>query len=78
MEAITENKGVPQLRFEGFDEDWEKVQLNQLTNPNIKYGIVDGPFGSNLKIIHYKTVGIPIITSGYVTNGYFKQINTYM
>ena len=36
-----------------------------------KYGIVDGPFGSNLKTIHYKQEGIPIITSGYVTEGHF-------
>lgn len=38
----------------------------------IKNAIVDGPFGSNLKTIHYRTSGIPIITSGYVTSGVFS------
>ena len=72
MDVMIENKVVPKLRFRDFDADWIRIEINQLTNPNIKYGIVDGPFGSNLKTIHYKTEGIPIITSGYVTNGYFK------
>ena len=36
-----------------------------------KYGIVDGPFGSNLKSIHYRDNGIPIIQSGFVTTGKF-------
>ena len=72
MDVMIENKVVPKLRFRDFDADWIRIEINQLTNPNIKYGIVDGPFGSNLKTIHYKTEGIPIIKSGYVTNGYFK------
>ena len=36
-----------------------------------KYGIVDGPFGSNLKSEHYRERGIPIIQSGFVTSGKF-------
>jgi len=51
--------------------DWEVKMLCDLTPQNRKFGIVDGPFGSNLKTIHYRKSGIPIITSGYVTNGYF-------
>ena len=42
-----------------------------MTPPYKRNGIVDGPFGSNLKKIHYRKSGIPIITSGYVTNGRF-------
>jgi type I restriction enzyme S subunit len=52
-------------------EDWYALPLEDLTPPNRKNGIVDGPFGSNLKTIHYRTSGIPIITSGYVTDGKF-------
>jgi type I restriction enzyme S subunit len=33
--------------------------------------MVDGPFGSNLKTIHYRESGIPIMQSGFVTNGRF-------
>ena len=50
---------------------WSIETLESLTPKDEKFGIVDGPFGSNLKTIHYQTEGIPIITSGYVTNGYF-------
>jgi type I restriction enzyme S subunit len=52
-------------------EDWKFKSIEELTPQNKKNGIVDGPFGSNLKTIHYRKSGIPIITSGYVTNGYF-------
>jgi type I restriction enzyme S subunit len=53
-------------------EDWDAVPINALTPPNRRNAIVDGPFGSNLKTIHYRTSGIPIITSGYVTDGVFR------
>lgn len=47
-------------------------RLFRITYPaRKKYGIVDGPFGSNLKTEHYKKSGIPIVTSGYVTSGVF-------
>jgi len=52
-------------------EDWEVKSIEELTPMGKKYCIVDGPFGSNLKTIHYRKSGIPIITSGYVTNGIF-------
>jgi type I restriction enzyme S subunit len=54
-----------------FPEDWTVYKIEDLTPKNIKYTIVDGPFGSNLKTIHYRKKGIPIITSGYVTGGKF-------
>jgi type I restriction enzyme S subunit len=40
-----------------------------------KYGIVDGPFGSNLKTEHYRDKGIPVIQSGFVTSGEFFAEN---
>jgi type I restriction enzyme S subunit len=52
-------------------EDWEVDALRTVTPANRANGIVDGPFGSNLKTIHYRKSGIPIITSGYVTDGCF-------
>lgn len=69
-----EGEKVPKYRFKEFEDDgeWVEKTINKLVPQNEKYGIVDGPFGSNLKTIHYKTEGIPIITSGYVTDGVFK------
>jgi type I restriction enzyme S subunit len=55
--------------------NWQITTLEEMTPRNTKYGIVDGPFGSNLKTIHYKTSGIPIITSGFVTEGVFHADN---
>ena len=37
-----------------------------------KNAIVDGPFGSNLKSIHYRSTGVPVIQSAFVTSGRFK------
>jgi hypothetical protein len=34
--------------------------------------IADGPFGSNLKTIHYRDSGVPVIQSGFVTSGQFR------
>ncbi|RMH78112.1 MAG: restriction endonuclease subunit S [Calditrichaeota bacterium] len=49
---------------------WRVEELSNLVVS--EYGIVDGPFGSNLKSIHYRDKGIPIIQSGFVTSGVFK------
>jgi type I restriction enzyme S subunit len=53
-------------------DDWDVDTLASTTPPGERNGIVDGPFGSNLKTIHYRHSGIPIITSGYVTDGVFR------
>jgi type I restriction enzyme S subunit len=63
--------GYKQTEVGVIPEDWDAVPISSLTPQNRKNGIVDGPFGSNLKTIHYRTSGIPIITSGYVTDGKF-------
>jgi type I restriction enzyme S subunit len=52
-------------------EEWAVESLASVTPSNARNGIVDGPFGSNLKTIHYRKAGIPITTSGYVTEGHF-------
>lgn len=52
-------------------DGWSVDSFSSVTPKNERNGIVDGPFGSNLKTIHYRNSGIPIITSGYVTEGHF-------
>ena len=56
---LNEDGNTPLLRI-------EEVAAKQ------KNAIVDGPFGSNLKLIHYRTSGIPVIQSNFVTSGRFK------
>lgn len=63
---------TPTLRFPDFRGPWKTKPISSLTPINKKYGIVDGPFGSNLKSIHYRSEGIPIIASGFVTDGVFN------
>lgn len=50
--------------------EWETISVKEFASQN-DHSIVDGPFGSNLKRIHYKDKGIPIIQSGFVTNNKF-------
>lgn len=52
-------------------KEWEVSTIEDFASKN-KYSIVDGPFGSNLKTIHYKDKGYPIIQSGFVTGNVFK------
>jgi len=65
-------KGYKQTEVGVIPSDWLLFPLEELTQKNRQYTIVDGPFGSNLKTIHYRKSGIPIITSGYVTDGKFS------
>lgn len=44
-----------------------------------RYGLVDGPFGSNLKSEHYRSAGIPVIQSAFVAKGWFdKEATSYV
>ena len=49
---------------------WHLVFLEDLAADQT-HSIVDGPFGSNLKSEHYRTTGIPVIQSGFVTSNKF-------
>lgn len=51
-------------------KEWEVKSVEQFAG-NGNHAIVDGPFGSNLKSIHYRKYGIPIIQSGFVTSNEF-------
>jgi type I restriction enzyme, S subunit len=66
------SEGYQKIEIGVIPNDWEIFTIEELTPKNKKYCIVDGPFGSNLKTIHYRKSGIPIITSGYVTDGKFN------
>lgn len=52
------------------------VTLNDILAKE-KNALVDGPFGSNLKTEHYRTRGVPVIQSGFVTSGQFLA-NSYV
>jgi type I restriction enzyme S subunit len=61
------------LRAKTFSSKTTKA-LEQMTLAQVAkahYGIVDGPFGSNLKTEHYRAKGIPVIQSGFVTTEQF-------
>ncbi|MCF5908258.1 restriction endonuclease subunit S [Aeromonas veronii] len=50
--------------------DWSYKRLEDVVSRK-KYAMVDGPFGSNLKSEHYKSEGVPVLQSGFVTSGKF-------
>ncbi|MDB4230039.1 restriction endonuclease subunit S [Paracoccaceae bacterium] len=71
-------KGIGHTEFKDSElgripKSWEVKKLHELTSG--KFGIVDGPFGSNLKTEHYRTSGVPVIQSGFVTSGRFVAKN---
>lgn len=67
-------KDAPELYKEGelglIPKVWEIATIQEFASQN-NYAIVDGPFGSNLKTIHYRTKGYRIIQSGFVTSNEF-------
>jgi type I restriction enzyme S subunit len=50
--------------------NWPTVTLQDVALG--KNGIVDGPFGSNLKTIHFRDHGHPVIASSMFTDGRFE------
>jgi type I restriction enzyme, S subunit len=52
-------------------KEWDVITIQDFASQG-SYPIVDGPFGSNLKSIHYRNKGYPIIQSGFVTSNEFK------
>ena len=56
---------------------WELKKIKHLKSSE-KYSLVDGPFGSNLKSIHYVDDGdVYIIESGFITSGKFKYVRKF-
>ena len=71
-------KGIDHTEFKDSElgripKSWEVKILSELCEG--RFGIVDGPFGSNLKTKHYRASGVPVIQSGFVTSGKFKAGN---
>jgi len=61
MKELMENKKL--------NEGWEIKKIEDLSNE--KKAIVSGPFGSNLKVVDYREVGVPMIRLQNVGKGYF-------
>ncbi len=57
-------------------EEWEVIKLIDVA-ANQKYSFVDGPFGSNLKSIHYTRRGVPVIQSQSIISGLFKPTEEF-
>jgi len=55
--------------FESNKDKWKRKKLIELCDG--KENIVGGPFGSNLKVEHYKNSGIPILRLQNIGKGYF-------
>ena len=55
--------------FESNKDKWDTKKLIELCDG--KQFIVGGPFGSNMKVEHYKTNGIPILRLQNIGKGYF-------
>jgi type I restriction enzyme S subunit len=55
--------------FEKKGEGWEEKKILDLCDG--KENIVGGPFGSNLKVEHYKSSGVPILRLQNIGKGYF-------
>jgi len=75
---IQQNRLVPELRFEEFvdtDNGWNETKLIDVTDKNIKWSFIGGPFGSNLKSSDYvsKNDGVRIIQLQNIGDGEFKN-----
>ncbi|WP_142327415.1 restriction endonuclease subunit S [Bacillus nitratireducens] len=55
-------------------ENWIWSKLDYLTD-SAPYSLVDGPFGSNLKTVDYKTEGVRLIQLQNIGDGYWKDQN---
>ena len=77
MSELKIPQGYKKTEIGVIPEDWACDSLESVCPKGRKYCIVDGPFGSNLKTEHYRKSGIPIITSGFVTDGTF-QVDNYL
>ncbi len=77
MSELKIPQGYKKTEIGVIPENWACDSLESVCPKGRKYCIVDGPFGSNLKTEHYRKGGIPIITSGFVTDGTF-QVDNYL
>ena len=50
---------------------WDVRSLDEVAAP-VQNAIVDGPFGSNLKVVDYVPVGVPVLQGKNITNNTFR------
>ena len=69
------NKIEPKLRFAEFKDsgEWEKILLIDVTDKNVKWSFIGGPFGSNLKASDYVSKGIRVIQLQNIGDGKFQN-----
>ncbi|QNX01939.1 restriction endonuclease subunit S [Acinetobacter seifertii] len=65
------NESTPKLRFDGFKGNWKVLKFIDLTDKNVKWSFVGGPFGSNLKSSDYTSSGVRIIQLQNIGDGKF-------
>ena len=61
-------------------QEWQLLTFKDIAN-DTKYGIVDGPFGSNLKTSDYVNKSsntVPVLTTKNLTHGYDEQFLRYI
>lgn len=63
-----------QTKIGSIPKEWDVVPLESL-GANTKWAFADGPFGSNLKTIHFIEKGIPVVQSACVIGDIFRPID---
>jgi len=59
--------------YKNFPKDWQIKKLYEIADKEDKYSFTGGPFGSNLKTIDYKKVGVRIIQLQNIGDGIFNN-----
>lgn len=76
---IKKSKPLPPIKEEEIPfklpKGWEWTRLDSIS-ANEEYAFVDGPFGSNLKRIHYSEFGVRIIQLNNIGTGEWKDRNS--
>ena len=61
-----------QTRLPGFQGEWEVKPLENLISSD-RFAIVDGPFGSQLKVDEYVESGVPVIEMEHLCDKYINE-----
>ncbi|WP_413523368.1 restriction endonuclease subunit S [Lactococcus raffinolactis] len=72
---MKEKAQAPELRFDGFTDDWEERKLIDVKDNEDRYSYTGGPFGSDLKSSDYTEIGVRIIQLQNIGDG--KFVNDY-
>lgn len=59
-------------RVRGFDYKWSYTSLSSFASKS-KNAIVDGPFGSQMKLSEFTATGVPVIEMHHLKNTYIKK-----